>query len=156
MSTTTGIAALSSEQLAAWRLFLEAHAGIVEVLEQELRRDEDLPLAWYDVLVQLSENPDRRLRMQELADAVLLSKSGLTRLIDRMEKAGLVSREACDDDRRGTWATLTEDGYRTLQRTAPTHIRGVKQHFVDHLTPDEIDTLRVAFAKIVASTGDTE
>jgi DNA-binding MarR family transcriptional regulator len=135
-------------RLAAWRAFLEAHARVTEVLARELREKEDLPLAWYDVLVQLSEAENRRRRMQELADAVLLSKSGLTRLIDRMEKEGLVRRVECDTDRRGTLAELTEDGYRRLAATAPTHLDGVRRHFTDNLTDDEAEVLELALTRI--------
>ncbi len=128
-------------QLQAWRAFLEAHARVTDVLARELRERDDLPLAWYDVLVQLSEAPDRRLRMQELAEAVLLSKSGVTRLVDRMEQQGLVTRAACPDDRRGTFAELTESGYERLTRAYPVHLGGVLEHFADHLDDAEATLL---------------
>lgn len=134
--------------LAAWRAFLEAHARVTEALGRELREQEGLPLAWYDVLVQLSEADDRRRRMQELADAVLLSKSGLTRLIDRMESAGLVRRVECDTDRRGTLAELTEEGFERLAATAPTHLDGVRRHFTDHLDDEEAEILGRALRRI--------
>lgn len=128
-------------QLGAWRAFLEAYAVTLDVLERELRSGADLPLAWYDVLVQLAEAPDGRLRMQELADAVLLSKSGVTRLVDRMERAGLVERARCADDRRGTFATLTAAGRSRLRAAAPTHLAGVHAHFAAHLDDEEAATL---------------
>lgn len=128
-------------QLAAWRAFLEAYAVTLEVLERELRAGEDLPLTWYDVLVQLAESPEGRLRMQELADAVLLSKSGVTRLVDRMERAGLVERTRCTNDRRGTFATLTVHGRSRLRAAAPTHLDGVHAHFAAHLDDDEAASL---------------
>ena len=124
-------------QLAAWRALLEAHARTTEVLARELRDEVGLPLSWYDVLLQLNEAPDQRLRMQELADAVLLSKSGLTRLVDRMERDGLVARSACSDDRRGTFAELTTAGRDRLRSTAPTHLRGVREHVADLLDDQE-------------------
>jgi DNA-binding MarR family transcriptional regulator len=140
--TTTGRAPrLTAAQLSAWRAFLESHARVTEVLARELRDEEDLPLAWYDVLVQLREAPDHRLRMQELASAVLLSKSGLTRLVDRMEREGLVRRAACADDRRGILAELTPEGYDRLRRTSSTHLRGVHEHFASHLDDDEAAVL---------------
>lgn len=139
---------LSPEQLRAWRSFLEAHAAVLDVLERELRAEEDLPLTWYDVLVHLNEAEDRSLRMQELADAVLLSKSGLTRLVDRMEKAGLVERAACASDRRGTFARLTDDGLQRLRSTAPTHARGVREHFVGHLDEAEVQVLADALERV--------
>jgi DNA-binding MarR family transcriptional regulator len=134
--------------LAAWRAFLEAHARVSEVLARELREAEDLPLSWYDVMVQLSEADNRELRMQELADAVLLSKSGLTRLVDRLEAAGLVRRRRCPDDRRGTLAQLTDEGYERLRATAPTHLKGVQQHFVDVLSDEEAEVLGRALARV--------
>lgn len=139
---------VAPERLAAWRAFLEAHARVTEVLGRELREREDLPLAWYDVLVQLSEAEGHQRRMQELADAVLLSKSGLTRLVDRLEKAGLVRRTECPTDRRGTLAELTDDGYRRLAETAPTHLSGVREHFTDHLTDEEATVLVGALERI--------
>jgi DNA-binding MarR family transcriptional regulator len=136
--------------LAAWRAFLEAHARVTELLGRELREQEDLPLAWYDVLVQLSEAPERRCRMQELADAVLLSKSGLTRLIDRMEQQGLVRRAECPTDRRGTLAELTDAGFARLAATAPTHLDGVRRHFTDLLDDEEAEALQRALGRIAA------
>ncbi|MDP9496424.1 MAG: MarR family transcriptional regulator, partial [Actinomycetota bacterium] len=93
--------------MAAWRTFLRAHAVLVRRLEAELVAEHDLPLASYDVLVQLSEAPQQRLRMTELADRVLLSRSGLTRLVDRLVRDGLVERQACSEDARGMLAVLT-------------------------------------------------
>lgn len=146
--TGSARAPVPARGLAAWRAFLEAHARVGEVLTRELKDTEGLPLAWYDVMVQLSEAPGHRLRMQELADAVLLSKSGLTRLVDRMEEAGLVHRAKCPDDRRGTLAELTEHGYTRLRETAPTHLKGVKHHFVDELTDEEAEVLEAALGRI--------
>ncbi len=98
------------EQLDSWRTFLRAHATITRALETELVAEQKLSLAAYDVLVQLAEAPDRRLRMTELADAVLLSRSGVTRLVDRLEKSGLVARCPVESDGRGVAAELTEAG----------------------------------------------
>jgi DNA-binding MarR family transcriptional regulator len=138
----------SDTRAAAWRAFLEAHARVTARLERELRDEQGLPLTWYDVLVQLHEADGHQLRMQELADAVLLSKSGLTRLVDRMERAGLVRRAACPSDRRGTFAELTAEGLRTLRRTAPTHLRGVGEHFSQHLDETEAEVLAQALRRI--------
>jgi DNA-binding MarR family transcriptional regulator len=128
------------DQLAAWRAFLRAHASITRALEVELLAEQDLPLASYDVLVQLAEAPDRRLRMTELADAVLLSRSGVTRLVDRLEKGGLVARCPVESDGRGVAARLTDAGLDRLRTASRTHLRGVAHHFVARL--DEAD-LRV-------------
>lgn len=142
-------------QLAAWRAFLEAHARTVEVLTRELRDAEDLPLTWYDVLVQLNEAPERRLRMQELADAVVLSKSGVTRLIDRMERDGLVHRSRCPDDRRGTYAELTPAGLARLRDSAPTHLEGVRAHFSAHLDDEEAATLERLLTRLAEANRDS-
>ena len=136
--------------MAAWRAFLTAHARVFDVLERELRECEGLPLTWYDVLVQLSEAEGHRLRMQELAERVLLSKSGLTRLIDRMEREGYVERSPCTDDRRGTWATMTDAGFERIRRTAPTHLAGVREHFADVIDEDEAAALTAALERVVA------
>ena len=98
--------------MAVWRSFLRAHAVVLRELERELDRDAALPLAWYDVLLTLAQAPERKLRMAELADRVLLSRSGLTRLVDRLEKAGYVRREPSPDDARGTYTVLHPAGLR--------------------------------------------
>jgi DNA-binding MarR family transcriptional regulator len=136
-------------KMAAWKAFLTAHARITDQLTRELRDTEAFPLTWYDVLVQLSEADGHRLRMQELAERVLLSKSGLTRLIDRMEREGYVERSPCPDDRRGTFATMTDAGYERIRRTAPTHLAGVREHFTDLLDDDEARVLARALDRVV-------
>ena len=145
MSTT---APLSSTELAAWRSFLRAHATVTRRLEAELVAEHDLPLASYDVLVQLSEAPSRALRMTELAERVLLSRSGLTRLVDRLERDGLVARRACPDDARGTLAVLTDAGLARLQAAWPTHLRGVSQHVTDKLSTEELATLEELLGRL--------
>ncbi len=137
----------------AWRAFLEAHASVTARLDDELRRERDLPLTWYDVLLSL-ERAGGRLRMQDLARAVLFSRSGLTRLVDRMEQARLVAREPCADDRRGTFAVLTAEGRRALRRAAPVHLRGIARHFSDHLSPQERRLLAAALAKLARAARD--
>lgn len=126
------------DQLAAWRNFLRAHARVTRSLEAELIAEQRLSLGSYDVLLQLAEAPRRRLRMAELADAVLLSRSGVTRLVDRLEQAGLVVRERVEGDGRGVVAALTEQGLDTLRTASRTHLAGVVRHFVVQLTPDEL------------------
>jgi len=138
-------------QLSAWRRLLEAHATVTELLEHELVAERGLPLSRYDVLLNLAEAPEGRLRMQELSASVLLSKSGLSRLVDRMVEAGLVRRERCQDDRRGWFAVLTDQGRSALRRAAPVHLRGIQEHFVRHLEPDEVQVLATALARVVAA-----
>ncbi|MGZ4614395.1 MAG: MarR family winged helix-turn-helix transcriptional regulator, partial [Actinomycetes bacterium] len=132
---------LDEGQLTAWRRFLQAHAVLVRRLESDLLAEHNLPLASYDVLVQLVESPQRRLRMTELAQRVLISRSGLTRLVDRLERQGLVRREACDDDARGLFAVLTEAGYDRLRRAAPTHLRGIATYALARLDAEQTRAL---------------
>lgn len=139
---------LSPLQLTAWRTFLRAHATLVRRLENELVAEHDLPLASYDVLVQLSEAPSQRLRMTELAERVLLSRSGLTRLVDRLERDGLVERQACPQDARGTLAVLTASGLGQLRGAWPTHLRGVAAH-VSRLSAQEVETFTMLLGKLV-------
>jgi len=129
-------------RLESWRTFLRAHARVIRELERELAAEEDLALTDYDVLVQLAAAPGRRLRMSELADALLLSRSGATRLVDRLVVGGLVERVMCEDDRRGQWAALTDLGHARLRRAAPTHLRGIAKHFLDRLTGEDLNALR--------------
>jgi len=140
---------MSQDRLAVWREFLEAHAVVVGALEAELDAERDLSLAWYDVLVSLAEAPGRRLRMQDLAARVLFSRSGLTRLLDRMVDAGFVRRERCDDDRRGTFAVLTAAGTRRLKEASGVHLRGVREHFDRHLTDTDVRALHHALRKVL-------
>lgn len=128
--------------LDSWRVFLRAHAVITRRLEAELMAEQDLPLASYDVLVQLVEAPGRRLRMTELASAVLLSRSGLSRLVDRLQREGLVSREAASEDGRGMYAVLQPAGLIRLKNAAPTHLRGIAEHMTNKYSEGELDTLR--------------
>jgi DNA-binding MarR family transcriptional regulator len=148
-STRSGRAPVDPDRLDAWRDFLRAHAVVTAALSRELEAARDLPLAQYDVLVQLDQAPDRRLRMQELASRVLFSRSGLTRLVDRMVREGLVARERCEDDRRGTYAVLTTVGRRRLRDAAGVHLRGVDEHFTRHLTDADVRALRAALAGVL-------
>jgi DNA-binding MarR family transcriptional regulator len=137
--------------LAAWRALLETHAAVTELLARELVAERGLPLSRYDVLLNLAEAPGGRLRMQELSESVLLSKSGLSRLVDRMEEAGLVRRERCEDDRRGWFTVLTEQGRSALRRAAPIHLRGIQEHFARHLDDEEARVLATALARVSAA-----
>ncbi|MEK6274648.1 MAG: MarR family transcriptional regulator [Actinomycetota bacterium] len=128
---------LTDEQLAAWSGFLTSHARIARVLDADLEREHGLPLSSYDVLIQLSLAPDRRLRMFELADAIVLSRSGLTRLVDRLERAGLVERERGDVDPRQMYARLTDRGLEALAEATPTHIAGIKERFLERLSKEQ-------------------
>ena len=152
METTTG-PSRTDPRLGAWRAFLRAHARIVRELERELQAEQGMALTDYDVLVQLATTGERRLRMSELADRLLLSRSGVTRLVDRLVAAGLVERHSCDDDRRGQWATLTDAGLQRLRDASPTHLRGVAEHFLDRLSAAELGALERSLARVVRDAG---
>jgi DNA-binding MarR family transcriptional regulator len=117
-------------RLEPWRAFLTAHAWVTRRLDEELRAEHDLSLAEYDALLTIAEAPGRRIRMRQLADRVVLSKSGVTRLIDRLVLDGLVERDACLTDARGAEAVLTPAGLDRLRRASRTHLRGVAEHFL--------------------------
>ncbi len=138
----------SDWRVQVWRSFLRAHATTVRELERELAAEAGMPLAWYDVLLQLVEAPDRRLRMAELADRVLLSRSGLTRLVDRLQAEGLVRREPSKDDARGTYTVLTDAGFHRLRRAAPVHLDGVARHWLSHFSDDELHELGALLNRI--------
>jgi DNA-binding MarR family transcriptional regulator len=134
--------------LTAWIALVEAHAAAVESVEGDLVREAGLPLSWHEVLARLSQAEQGSMRMQELAKAVLLSKSGLTRLADRMEAAGLIERNACDSDRRGTWAVITAKGRTKLARATPSFVAAVDRHFAGHLDDDEIEAVAASLRKV--------
>ncbi|MCV0402288.1 MAG: MarR family transcriptional regulator [Chloroflexi bacterium] len=137
-------------RLGAWRSFLTAHARVTRELERELQAEHGMALTDYDVLVQLAQAEDRRLRMSELADRLVLSRSGATRLVDRLCADGLVERVTCESDRRGQWAALTDAGVERLRRTSPTHLRGVEQHFLGRLSREDLESLRRMLDEVVA------
>ena len=141
--------------LAAWSTFLRAHARVRRELEHELEAEQDLSLADYDLLHELAMADGRRLRMSELADRLALSRSGATRLVDRLEASGLVDRHACATDRRGYWAMLTEAGVGRLRAATPTHLRGVCAYFIDRIPPAELEQLRRTLERVAAADPET-
>ncbi|GLW62282.1 transcriptional regulator [Actinomadura rubrobrunea] len=130
----------SAAELAVWRTFLRAQVQISRRLQADLLADHDLPLGSYEVLTHLSEAPGGRLRMNDLADRVLLSRSGLTRLVDRLQREGLVARQSCASDARGLYAVLTPAGRRRVEEATPTYRRGVREYVLGRL--DEGDLRR--------------
>ena len=132
---------LTSVELAAWRGFLRVHSALVKALDAELEAAYRMPLSHYEVLISLRHAPERRLRMAELADAVLLSRSGMTRLVDRLERQGYLRRDSCDTDARGSFAVLTDAGAELLERARPAHLTEVRERFLHHLDEDELATL---------------
>ena len=128
---------LDDLHLAAWRNFITAHARLIDLIDRELSAAGCVPLHWYDVLIELAEAPERRLRMSDLARKVVLSKSGLTRLVDKLEAAGLLMRETTPTDGRGAFAVLTDEGRAALRKAWPIYARGIQTHFARHLNDDE-------------------
>ena len=138
-------------RLAAWRAFLNAHAAVIDRIEREMIEAGVLPLGSYDVLVPLSEAPGHRLRMHELASRVVLNRSTLTRVVDRLEVTGLLARERVATDRRGAYAVLTEQGQEALRRAWPVYARGIQEHFAHHLGDDEVRVLTTALGRVDAA-----
>src|SRR5436305_12544159 len=128
---------LDDRRLAAWRALLASHAALIGRLGEELQEEKGLPLPWYEVLLWLGQAPDGRMRMGELADSLLLTPSGVTRLVDRMESDGLVARQRCPSDRRGWHAVITPAGRARLRAAAPVHLRGIQRHFASHLSDEQ-------------------
>jgi DNA-binding MarR family transcriptional regulator len=139
---------LSESEMQAWRALIQVTTAVLGVLDNELQAEHGLSLGEYEVLVHLSEEPDHSLRMTDLAGRLHLSPSGITRRIDGMERAGLVERKQCPSDRRGSNAVLTDEGLRVLREAAPTHVRGVRTHFIDQLSEREIAGLAAALTAV--------
>lgn len=144
---------LSTEEQQSWRAWLAASALLNDRLSRELQEKHGLTLADYEILVWLSENPERRLRMSELAERTLASRSRLSHQIDRMERSGFVERQQCDDDRRGAFAVLTDAGMTAITEAAPDHVSSVRENLVDVLTPEEFTALGEACRKIGVALG---
>jgi len=147
---------VSPVQMKAWRSLLTAHAEIIERLGTELEADVDLPLSWYEVLLSLTEAEAEHLRMHELADSLLLSRSAATRFVDRMEKAGLVVRTSCPSDGRGTFVTLTAAGRETFGNAVPRHVQSISDHFARHLTDDESRQLTAVMERLASAVRDQD
>ncbi len=142
---------LARPELRAWRAFLQAHAVVMRYLEAELAGEAGISLAHYDVLVQLAYADGRRLRMHELAERALLSRSGITRVVDRLVADGLVERRACPSDARGSYATLTTAGLGRLRDATPVHLAGVRRHFLAAISDVELATLASVLEGVVAA-----
>jgi DNA-binding MarR family transcriptional regulator len=128
---------------------LRIHTALIRALDAELDAAHGLPLTSYDVLIYLQNAPQKRLRMAELADSVLLSRSGVTRLVDRLEREGLLVRDACDDDGRGLYAVLTRKGEEVLERARPTHLAGVRERYLRHFSEDELEQMAAYWERVL-------
>lgn len=137
----------------AWRALLHTHALVNGRLEADLEEAFDMTLDWYEVLIMLASSPTGRLRMSEVADGRILSRSAATRLIDRMEAHGLVERAQCDQDRRGTEVALTDAGRRRFVEAGRLHLKGIEEYFGGELSPTELDVLTKALTRVSAANG---
>jgi len=139
---------LEQGRVALWRNFLTAHAAAIDRIEDDLSEAEVLPLSWYDVLLALYEAPECRLRMHELASAILITRGGLTRLVARIENAGLLRREPDPADKRGLYASLSDEGLEALRSAWPVYARGIAEHFGRHLSDEEVEVIDRAFRRV--------
>lgn len=137
------------EQLAAWRALLTVHAQLTERMDRALQEGGAIPLHWYDALLGLYEAPERRLRLSELASVAQLSRSGLSRLVDRLEEAGLLRREACGDDARGAFAVLTAEGVAALRRAWGIYGREIQRLFGQHVSVGDAATIASALGRVL-------
>jgi DNA-binding MarR family transcriptional regulator len=146
---------IEESRLASWRALLNAHARVIQRVERDLQSERLPPLSWYDVLWALYRAPGRRLRISELADQVVLSRTGMVRLLDRIEAAGLLRREPVPEDRRGTYAVVTADGVEMLRKMWPVYARGIEALF---LTPvgDDVAVVRDALERVAKRDGSNE
>ncbi|GAA5184710.1 MarR family transcriptional regulator [Rugosimonospora acidiphila] len=142
---------LDAEEQRAWRAYLDTTRLLIRALDQQLQADADISFADYETLVILSEAPDRRMRMRDLAEAALATRSGTTRAVTRLELLGWVRRVECEDDRRGTHAELTPAGAAKLAETAPGHVEAVRTHLFDRLTGDQVRQLGGMFGRVSES-----
>jgi DNA-binding MarR family transcriptional regulator len=140
---------LSDLETEAWVGFLRTHATLVRALDDELAREHGLPLSSFDVLFQLASAPDGQIRLSQLADAVLLSRSGLSRLVARLIDQGLVERIECKSDARGAFAAITDAGRARLEAARETHRRGVRSRFLDRLSEAQLRQLAAAWQRIL-------
>jgi DNA-binding MarR family transcriptional regulator len=145
---------LDARELRAWRGMLRTHATLTKALDAELDAAHGLPLSSYEVLLHLHDAEGQRMRMSDLAATVILSRSGLTRLVDRLEREGLIERQSCPSDARGSFATLTAAGGRKLQAARATHLAGVRSLFLDHFTPEEQEVLGAAWERLLPGVVD--
>jgi DNA-binding MarR family transcriptional regulator len=144
---------LSQDQQRSWRCFIEGTLRLYERLDRELRESHGLSMPEYEILVRLSEVPERRIRMAELAESANQSRSRLSHTVTRLERQRLVVRDTCADDRRGVFAVLTDEGYARLEEASHTHVTGVREHFVDLVSDDDLEVIGRGMGVVASKLG---
>ena len=138
--------------LAAWSAFLRAHAAAVRAIDHDVHREAGISLSWYDVLLELNAAPGRRMRMFDLGEAVVLSRSRVSRVVDELVAAGLVGREPNPDDKRSSLAVLTDAGRSAFRRAAPVYLKAIRRWFADRIPEDQLPVVRDALDAVAASS----
>jgi DNA-binding MarR family transcriptional regulator len=146
--TTTTEGRLDGAALDAWRSYLQSHASIVRVLDAELVAEHGMTTRDYEVLLYLAQSPDRKLAMSALAERTMLTRSGITRLVDGLVLGGLIERVACSRDARVSYAQLTELGYERLRDAGCSHVRSIQRLFLEHFTPEEVAQLASLLSRL--------
>ena len=141
---------LDDERITTFGRLVETHAKLSHVLEREMEAEVGLPLIWYGVMLHVGRSPGQVRPIGELINATAFTSGGVTRLVDRMEAAGLVERRACPSDRRVQWVGLTEKGHDVLERATAVHLEGIQEHLIDALREDEVENLNAILAKVLA------
>jgi DNA-binding MarR family transcriptional regulator len=152
--TPTTTPELTAAELGVWRGFLRVHAALAKQFDAELERAHGLPLSSYEVLIHLHQAPGHKLRMADLADRALLSRSGMTRLVDRLERQGLLARDTCVSDARGCFAVLTPAGAELLAKARVTHLDSVRERFIAHLSAEDFERLAELWERVLPGSTD--
>ena len=150
MTRSKALEPLDEREMSAWHALMRTHAKIARILNAELESEQGLSLPAYEVLAHLSEAPQRRLRMSDLASVAVLTPSGLTRLVDKLVQAGLVQRDRCAADARVVYAVITAEGMKRLRAAYPTHLRGVRDQLIDRLQPHHLEAIAEALGPLTA------
>jgi DNA-binding MarR family transcriptional regulator len=145
---------MSDTDVAAWSALLRVHAALVPVLDRELQATCNLPLTWYDVLLELNSAPGRRLSMGQLGEVAVVSRTRVSRVVDQLAGEGLVVRETNPDDRRSAYATITEAGRKRLRAAAPVYRAGIQRHFTSQMSAAESRSVATALEKVLSAVAD--
>jgi DNA-binding MarR family transcriptional regulator len=150
---TASHTSLDGAALEAWRSFLQSHASILRALDAELVAVQGITARDYEVLLYLAQAPERKLPMSALAESTMLTRSGITRLVDGLVSAGLIERMACERDARVSYAQLTDHGYEKLREAGCTHVAGIERLFLEHFSHEELEQLALLLARLPGATG---